>query len=66
MKKSLRNGIALAAVVALVLGGAYVVQRVFFGPRTVSALFDTATGIYPGDEVRVSGVKVGTISAITP
>ena len=40
---------------------ALIVRDVFFGPRTITAYFTTATAIYPGDEVRVSGVKVGTI-----
>ena len=38
----------------------------FFGPKTITAYFPSATGIYPGDEIRVSGVKVGTIDSITP
>ncbi len=41
-------------------------RQVFFGPKTITAYFPTATSIYPGDEVRVSGVKVGTIDSITP
>ena len=43
-----------------------VVRNVFFGPKTITAYFTTATAIYPGDEVRVSGVKVGTIKSIQP
>ncbi len=35
-------------------------------PTTITAYFPSATGIYAGDEVRVSGVKVGTIDSITP
>jgi len=35
-------------------------------PKTITAYFTTATGVYPGDEVRVSGVKVGTIKSIQP
>ena len=38
----------------------------FFGPNTITAYFPTATSIYPGDEVRVSGVKVGKIDSIEP
>ena len=56
--------VALAGV--LVVGAAFLVHKVFFGPKTISAVFTTATGIYPGDDVRVSGVKVGTIKAIEP
>jgi phospholipid/cholesterol/gamma-HCH transport system substrate-binding protein len=51
---------------ALVAGAVYLVRQVLFPPNTITAYFPTATAIYPGDEVRVSGVKVGTIDAITP
>jgi phospholipid/cholesterol/gamma-HCH transport system substrate-binding protein len=57
---------AIALVVALVAGVVVLVRQLFFGPTTISAYFPTATAIYPGDEVRVSGVKVGKIDAITP
>jgi phospholipid/cholesterol/gamma-HCH transport system substrate-binding protein len=62
----------LAAVAAIVLvglivaGTALIVRDVFFGSRTITAYFTTATAIYPGDQVRVSGVKVGTIKSIQP
>src|SRR5690606_32807458 len=56
---------ALLAVV-LVAGVALVVRQMFFGPTTITAYFPTVTAIYPGDEVRVSGVKVGTIASIDP
>jgi phospholipid/cholesterol/gamma-HCH transport system substrate-binding protein len=38
----------------------------FFGPKTITAYFTSATAIYPGDQVRVSGVEVGTIKSIQP
>ena len=41
-------------------------RQVFFGPKTITAYFPTATAIYPGDEVRIAGVKVGTIDRIEP
>ncbi|WP_197380298.1 MCE family protein [Mycolicibacterium mengxianglii] len=65
-RKRLLTGLAVVVVALLVVGGGFVVRQVVFGPRTISALFTSATGIYPGDEVRVSGVKVGTIDAIVP
>lgn len=37
-----------------------------FGPKTITAEFSTATAIYPGDDVRVAGIKVGTIESMTP
>jgi virulence factor Mce-like protein len=65
-----RNRLAIVTAgvlaVALVAGAVYLVRQVFFGPTTITAYFPTATSIYPGDEVRVSGVKVGTIDSITP
>jgi len=58
--------LSVGLVALLVIGGAVLARQVFFGPRTISALFTSATGVYPGDDVRVSGVKVGTIESITP
>ncbi|TFV57877.1 MCE family protein [Mycobacterium sp. PS03-16] len=68
MKNRTRLVKALAvALVALIVGGvAVVVRQVYFGPRHITAHFTSATSIYPGDEVRVAGVKVGTIESITP
>jgi len=60
--------LGLAAVLALVLvgGAAVVVRHTFFAPKSITAYFTTATAIYPGDEVRIAGVKVGTIASIDP
>lgn len=66
MTKRTVTGLAVALALVLVVGGAFALRQIAFGPKTISALFTSATGIYPGDEVRVSGVKVGTIEAIEP
>ena len=60
--------LALAAVlaVALVGGITVVVQQTFFRPKTITAYFRKTVAIYPGDEVRIAGVKVGTIDSIEP
>lgn len=60
--------IAMTALLAVLLlaGAAFLVRQVFYAPTKITAYFNSATGIYPGDEVRVSGVKVGKISAIEP
>ena len=65
-RKRLVAGTAIVLALVLVAGAAFLVRQVFFGPKTITAYFPTATAIYPGDEVRVSGVKVGTISGIEP
>ena len=65
-RKRLVVGAALLLAIALVAGSVFLVRQVFFGPHTITAYFPTATSIYAGDEVRVSGVKVGTIESIVP
>ncbi|OBG27360.1 MCE family protein [Mycobacterium sp. 852002-51057_SCH5723018] len=65
-----RNRLATVAAVVLVgllvAGTAVLVRNTFFRPKTITAYFTTTTAIYPGDEVRVSGVKVGSIKSIHP
>jgi len=59
--------VTAAALVGLLCGaGAFVVNRTLFAPSTITAYFISATAIYPGDEVRVAGVKVGSIASIEP
>lgn len=58
--------LVVALVSALLAGAAILVRAQYFGPTTISALFVKATGVYPGDDVRVSGVKVGRIETIEP
>ena len=57
-----------AAVLALLVAGgvALVVRNTANRPTTITAYFTAATAIYPGDEVRVAGVKVGKVTAIDP
>jgi phospholipid/cholesterol/gamma-HCH transport system substrate-binding protein len=67
MNTKLVRILAAVVLVGVLFGaGAYVINRSFFAPRTITAYFVNATGIYQGDEVRVSGVKVGTIASIDP
>ncbi len=63
-----RRAITLAAVFAVLFvgGAAFLVRQIYFGPTRITVYFVSATGIYPGDEVRVLGVKVGRIAAIEP
>ncbi|MFS0897355.1 MCE family protein [Mycolicibacterium litorale] len=58
--------LTVALVALLVAGAAVLVRQAFFAPRIVTAYFTSATSIYPGDEVRVVGVRVGTIESIEP
>src|ERR1700754_5117338 len=60
--------LALAAVLAVVLlgGVAVAIQQTVFRPKTITAYFTKTVAIYPGDEVRIAGVKVGSIDSIEP
>lgn len=66
MRSSKRSTAVIAIALALVaaVGAAFVVRQEFFAPKKITAVFVSATSVYPGDDVRVSGVKVGTISHI--
>jgi len=54
-----------AVVVALAAWG---IVALTSGPQTyqVSAMFSSAPGVYPGNAVKVLGVKVGRVLAVTP
>jgi phospholipid/cholesterol/gamma-HCH transport system substrate-binding protein len=65
-RKRLVAGAAILLAVVLIAGAVFLVRQAFFAPNTITAYFPTATAIYPGDEVRVSGVKVGKIDSIEP
>ncbi|ORA12045.1 mammalian cell entry protein [Mycobacterium asiaticum DSM 44297] len=65
-RKRLVVVVAVVLVGLIVAGAGMVIRNTFFAPKTITAYFTTATAIYPSDEVRVSGVKVGTIESIVP
>jgi phospholipid/cholesterol/gamma-HCH transport system substrate-binding protein len=60
----LRLGLA-ALLVAVLAGGIYTVWPSRAGNEVV-AYFTSTVGLYPGDDVRVVGVPVGTIDSIEP
>jgi phospholipid/cholesterol/gamma-HCH transport system substrate-binding protein len=65
-RKRLKVGLAIVLAGLVVVGAAIAIRNTFFRPTTITAYFPTATAIYPGDDVRVSGMKVGTIASIQP
>ena len=58
--------LAVVLTVLIVAGAGAIVRGTFFGPAAVTVYFTSATGIYTGDEVRVAGVEVGTVTGIEP
>ncbi|MFJ6671021.1 MCE family protein [Actinosynnema sp. NPDC091369] len=64
--RDLARAVAMACVLALVAAAA--MWWVFAGAnsRRVTAVFGAAVGVYPGSDVRVLGVRVGTIDEVEP
>jgi phospholipid/cholesterol/gamma-HCH transport system substrate-binding protein len=64
-KERRRTVIALALALVLMAVALYAVSD---GPvgRRVTAYFAAAVGVYPGSDVRVLGVRVGSIAEVTP
>ncbi|GAA4844582.1 MCE family protein [Saccharopolyspora rosea] len=58
----------LAIAVVLVLAASVAIWWLFNGAaeRRVTAYFNAAVGIYPGGDVRILGVPVGTVDSVTP
>jgi phospholipid/cholesterol/gamma-HCH transport system substrate-binding protein len=54
------------AVAVILLAATYFVLGDSPQPRTVSAYFDRTVSIYKGSEVRVMGVRIGTVTAVVP
>jgi len=60
------GAIGLAVLVALVFGAFHVEDLPLIGGGTgYAAAFRDASGLVPGNEVRVAGVKVGKVTAVT-
>ena len=65
-RRRLVMGLIVALLLCAVGGAGVLVRQLAFAPKTITAYFTTATAIYPGDQVRVAGVKVGSITSIEP
>jgi phospholipid/cholesterol/gamma-HCH transport system substrate-binding protein len=63
-----RRTVMIAAGLVLVLIVAWVGEWTYHRLTTmrITAYFESTTGLYPGDDVRVLGVPVGHIDSITP
>lgn len=58
--------VTIVVLVAVLVGGAYVLFSAGGGGRKLTAYFTSAVGLYPGDQVRILGVPVGEIETIEP
>jgi phospholipid/cholesterol/gamma-HCH transport system substrate-binding protein len=60
-------GLIGTAILVLVLGGVILLPKISFlsSDRSYSALFAQAAGISTGDDVRVAGIPVGTVTGVS-
>ena len=63
--RRLRYTTVIALVAVLGVGGVYLLSSQG-NNRTVVGYFSSAVGLYPGDQVRILGVPVGSIDTIQP
>jgi virulence factor Mce-like protein len=62
----LKVGLAVVLAGLVVIGAAVAIRNTLFRPTAVTAYFPTVSALYIGDDVRVSGMRVGTVTAIQP
>jgi virulence factor Mce-like protein len=65
MSGSLQRGVAVAAALVLLAALGWTVLRPA-GQYRVTAWFTETVGLYPGSDVRVLGIAVGTVDAVVP
>ena len=65
MSGALQRGTALAAALVLLAALGWTILRPA-GQYRVTAYFTETVGLYPGSDVRVLGIPIGTITEITP
>lgn len=61
-----RSLVAIAVAIAVVVAGVVLLIGGGDDKRTVSAYFPRAVAIYKGSDVRILGVNVGRVTAVTP
>ena len=66
MRRFLRNRVTVAIMVLVIGVAGYFGWQTLGGGNHVTAEFTRAVGVYVGSDVRVLGVRVGTITEITP
>ena len=65
MSGSMQRGVAMAAALVLVAALGWTILRPA-GQYRVTAYFTETVGLYPGSDVRVLGIRIGTIDDVVP
>ena len=69
LNAALRRRSAVIALLVVLLGsatGALAMQWSRTAPLTITGYFASTVGLYPGDEVEILGVPVGSVTSIEP
>ncbi|WP_329041963.1 MCE family protein [Streptomyces sp. NBC_00178] len=66
MRRTRVIGIAAGLAVVAVAATSGVMAMDDRGKTTITAYFDQATGVYAGSDLRILGVKVGTVESVEP
>ncbi|MFE3517889.1 MCE family protein [Streptomyces sp. NPDC059166] len=66
MRRTRIIGIGAGLAVVAVAVGSGVAAMDQEGTTTITAYFDRVTGVYPGSDLRVLGVRVGTVESVEP
>jgi virulence factor Mce-like protein len=66
LRRARAGVVVTAVVVALLAVGAVIGWRETHGGTPLTAQFDATVGVYPGSDVRMLGVRVGSVTAVTP
>ncbi|NUT94421.1 MAG: MCE family protein, partial [Saccharothrix sp.] len=64
--RDLGRAVAIACVLALVAAVGMWWAFAGVNSRKVTAMFGAAVGVYPGSDVRVLGVRIGSIDEVEP
>ncbi|HWU07039.1 MAG TPA: MCE family protein [Streptomyces sp.] len=66
MRRTRIIGIGAGLAVVAVAVGSGVTAMDQEGTTTITAYFDRATGVYPGSDLRILGVRAGTVETVEP
>jgi len=65
-RRRIITGIGAVAVAAALIAGGYSLYQVANPGTKITVYFSESIGVYPGSDVRILGVRVGTVNAVQP
>jgi phospholipid/cholesterol/gamma-HCH transport system substrate-binding protein len=65
-RRRIITGVGAAAVVAALIAGGVTLYQATHQGTQLTAYFSESIGVYPGSDVRILGVRVGTVDSVQP